>query len=57
MKHLVPVMVILLLLSTSFVGMGNQVEELMVDSSEIVLDDGLIVYGYCMQMKDLLDSI
>lgn len=31
MKHLIPVIVILLLASTSFVGVGNQVKELMVD--------------------------
>lgn len=35
MKHLIPVMVILLLVSTSFVGMGNQVEKMMIDNKEI----------------------
>ena len=35
MKHLIPIMVILLMVSTSFVGVGNQVEELMVDNEEI----------------------
>jgi len=35
MKHLVPVMVILLLVSTSFVGVGNQVEVLMIENEEI----------------------
>jgi len=35
MKHLIPVMIILLMVSTSFVGVGNQVEELMVDNEEI----------------------
>jgi len=34
MKHLIPVMVILLMVSTSYVGVGNQVEELMVDRDE-----------------------
>jgi len=47
MKRLIPVMVILLLISISFVGVGNQVEGLMVDSSEIVIDDYTIAYGYC----------
>jgi len=35
MKHLIPLIVILLLVSTSFVGVGNQVEELMVDRDEM----------------------
>jgi len=35
MKHLIPIMIILLMVSTSFVGVGNQVEELMVDNEEI----------------------
>jgi len=34
MKHLIPVMIILLLVSTSFVGVGNQVRELMVDNQD-----------------------
>jgi len=34
LKHLIPVMVILLLVSTSFVGVGNQVEELVVERDE-----------------------
>jgi len=35
MKHLIPIMVILLMVSTSFVGVGNQVGELIVDNEEI----------------------
>jgi len=42
MKHLIPVMIILLFVSTSFVGMGNQVEELMVerDKEQLIQSSG-----------------
>ena len=46
MKRLVPIMVILLLISTSFVGVGNQVEELMVDNEQDELLDNLAFYCY-----------
>ena len=61
MKHLFPIMVILLLVSTSFVGVGNQVEELMVNRDEMdneavnqptVLENSLIEHIWPMQGYD-----
>jgi len=46
MKHLVPIMVILLFVSTSFIGAGNQVEELKADNEQDELLDNLAFYCY-----------
>jgi len=46
MKHLVPVMVILLLVSTSFVGVGDQVEELKLDKEQDELLSQLEFFCY-----------
>ena len=46
MKHLIPIIVILLMVSTSFVGVSDQVEELMVDNEQDELLDNLALYCY-----------
>ena len=56
MKRLIPVVIILLIVSTSFVGVGNQVEELMLDRDEkqsIQSSGGLADSPWPMKCHDL----
>jgi len=46
MKHIAPILIVLLFISSSFVGMGNQVEELKADNEQDELLDNLAFYCY-----------
>ncbi len=58
MKHLFPIMVILLLVSTSFVGVGNQVEELMIyrDKKKSIQADKRIHSSLSVIKNDSVDG-
>jgi len=47
MKPFIPIMIILLMTSISFVGVSNQTEELMINKNGRIINQNNIGYGYC----------